>query len=69
VSFEQVLVLDPEWILMGSDHGVDVTMRPLWRTVSAVKNNRIAVVDADTIYRYGPRLADAVAAIARILHP
>lgn len=69
VSFEQVLLLDPEWIFMGSDHGVDVTTRPLWRTVSAVKNNRIAVIDADTIYRYGPRLADAVAAIARILHP
>ncbi|MDR1073854.1 MAG: cobalamin-binding protein [Treponema sp.] len=68
VSFEQVLALDPEWILMGSDHGIDVTTRPLWKTVSAVKNNRIAVIDADTIYRYGPRLADAVAAIARILH-
>jgi iron complex transport system substrate-binding protein len=69
VSFEQVLALDPEWIFMGSDHGVDVRTRPLWKTISAVKNNRIAVIDADTIYRYGPRLADAVAAIARILHP
>ncbi|MDR0374638.1 MAG: cobalamin-binding protein [Treponema sp.] len=69
VSFEQVLVRDPEWILMGSDHDVDVTARPLWSAISAVKNNRIAVIDANTIYRYGPRLVDAVSAIARLLHP
>ncbi|MDR2194161.1 MAG: ABC transporter substrate-binding protein [Treponema sp.] len=69
VSFEQVLFLNPDWILSGSDHSVTVTANPLWKTVSAVKNNRIAAVDADTVYRYGPRLADAVTALARILHP
>jgi iron complex transport system substrate-binding protein len=67
VSFEQVLLRNPDWIISGSDHAVDAASRPLWRSISAVKNKRIATVDADLVYRYGPRLADAVIAIAEIL--
>jgi iron complex transport system substrate-binding protein len=64
-SFEQVLLLNPDWILSGTD--LKVETNPLWRDISAVKNKRIAQIDADAIYRYGPRLADAVVAIAELL--
>ncbi len=70
---EQVLVRNPDWILSGSDHPLsaeNLQKRPLWRSLNAVRNGRVAsVVNAGTVYRYGPRLADAVVAIADILHP
>jgi len=35
----------------------------------AVKNNRIYVIDADTILRLGPRLPQGIKEIAELLHP
>jgi iron complex transport system substrate-binding protein len=35
----------------------------------AVKNNRIYVIDADTILRLGPRLPQGIKKIAELLHP
>jgi iron complex transport system substrate-binding protein len=69
VSGEEVVLRRPEWILTGDDHGrpEGFALRPGWREIPAVKNGRIAVVNADRLYRYGPRLADAVLEIAAIL--
>lgn len=71
VSFEELLVRDPDWIIVESANGqrvsaASVAGRPLWSKLRAVKNGHIASVDADIIERGGPRLADAVEAIARI---
>ena len=38
-------------------------------SLPAVKNNRIYVVQPDTILRLGPRLPQGVEVIARCLHP
>ena len=72
VSAEQVLIRRPEWIIAGHDHGKIVepgilAARPGWGGMPAVQANRIAAVNADTLYRYSPRLADAVLAIADVL--
>jgi iron complex transport system substrate-binding protein len=72
VSAEQVLLRRPQWIIAGHDHGRIVepgilAARPGWEGIPAVRDNRVATVNADTLYRYGPRLADAVLAIADIL--
>jgi iron complex transport system substrate-binding protein len=72
VSTEQVLLRKPEWIIAGHDNGMSVEpgvlrSRPGWGGIPAVRDGRIATVDADTLYRYGPRLADAVLALADIL--
>ena len=77
VSPEQVLLRKPEWILLGSDMtgtGPGASGRPLlaasfWKTIPAVKEGRIALVNGDLLYRYGPRLADAVVSLAEILFP
>ena len=74
VSLEQLLTRKPDWIMSGNDHGdrlklASVRSRPLWASMPAVAAGRIATVEADAINRGGPRLADAVEAIARILHP
>jgi iron complex transport system substrate-binding protein len=40
-----------------------------WENVPAVKNDRIYVVEPDTVTRLGPRLFQGVELIARCLHP
>jgi ABC-type Fe3+-hydroxamate transport system substrate-binding protein len=72
VSTEQLILRQPEWILAGDmlGKGVDPSAygrRPGWARIPAVRNGNIAVVDPDTLYRYGPRLADAVLAISEII--
>jgi iron complex transport system substrate-binding protein len=68
VSAEEVLTRKPMWILTGDDHpSADFARRPGWPLIPAVRDGRIAVVSADRLYRYGPRLADAVLEIASIL--
>ncbi len=74
VSFESVLSKDPDWLLSGTDHGARMNAQTLsvrqgWRSLRAVKEGRVAFVDADSINRAGPRLADAVENLARIFHP
>lgn len=74
VSFESVLSRDPDWLLSGTDHGAKLDTRSLalrqgWRSLRAVKEGRIALIDADSINRAGPRLADAIESLARVFHP
>ncbi len=40
-----------------------------WKNVPAVRNNRIYVVEPDTVTRLGPRLYEGLELIARCLHP
>ncbi|MDR2534447.1 MAG: cobalamin-binding protein [Treponema sp.] len=72
VNTEQVLLKSPVWIIAGDDHGKAIeprslARRPGWSKIPGVRDNRIALVNADWLYRYGPRLADAVMSIAEIL--
>jgi iron complex transport system substrate-binding protein len=72
VSLEQLIVRSPQWILAGDMLGKEVNpavyaRRPGWSRIPAVRNGNIAVVNPDTLYRYGPRLADAVLAISEII--
>jgi len=70
VSPEQVLIRRPDWIFMGDDiAGTAMFSTPLWQAFPAVREGRTVVLKAGILYRYGPRLADGVAAIAEILHP
>lgn len=72
VNTEQVLLKSPAWIIAGDDHGKVIepralSRRPGWSRIPAVRDHRIALVNADSLYRYGPRLADAVLAISEIV--
>jgi iron complex transport system substrate-binding protein len=73
LSAEQVVALDPEVVIL-ADEAAGVTpeavrARQGWAHVSAVVNGRIAVIDPDIASRPGPRIVDAIEAVARILHP
>jgi iron complex transport system substrate-binding protein len=41
--------------------------RPGWARIPAVRLGNIGAVEADALYRFGPRLADAALSIAEIL--
>ncbi|MDR1288302.1 MAG: cobalamin-binding protein [Treponema sp.] len=71
VSAEEVLLRSPEWILTGDDRrplpdAAFFARRPGWAAIPAVREGRVAVINAARLYRYGPRLADAVLEIAEV---
>ena len=70
VSAEQVLMRRPDWIFQENDGAgaLGGTALQFWQTLPALREDRRAYINPDTIYRYGPRLAEGVEYIARILH-
>lgn len=74
VSAEEVVSRDPQVIMGPNSHGDRLTIetfqqRPGWTEIEAVVNGRIHVVDDNIISRAGPRLVDALEAIAQALYP
>ncbi|MHB9131592.1 MAG: ABC transporter substrate-binding protein [Armatimonadota bacterium] len=79
LSMETVVSLDPEVILISGMVGKDkmttekalaiFLSKPQWRSVSAVKNGRVAILDDDSVVRPGPRLFKGLSEVAAALHP
>lgn len=74
VSQEEVIRRNPD-VIMGSDDHEDtltveqIARRPGWSELNAVKNRRIYLIPGDHIGRTGPRLVDAIEAMAKALYP
>ena len=72
ISPEQVLMRRPQWIIREMQAGQSMSAemtQSFWATLPAVRDGMIADINTDVFYRYGPRLADAVEILSRILHP
>lgn len=75
VGSETVVARDPHVILYPDFHGnrsltIDkVKARPGWDKIQAVAKARVYSVDANIVSRPGPRLADAVETMAKLLYP
>lgn len=73
ISLEELLVQDPDLILLGdAAYGVtaeQVATRSGWQTLSAVQNYAIHPFNDDTASRPGPRMVDALEELAKLLHP
>ena len=74
LSAEALIAADPQVVLLADVASAKVDpasigQRPGWAGVSAVRNGRVHEVDADATNRPGPRIVDAVEAIARALYP
>jgi iron complex transport system substrate-binding protein len=74
VSVEELLVRDPDIILLGDATYGGVTpemvkARTGWEGIKAVKEDRIYPFDDNLVSRPGPRLVDGLEAMARLLHP
>jgi iron complex transport system substrate-binding protein len=77
-STEAVIERNPDVMIFPLGHGAEppfwgsfdqVKARPGWDAISAVQNDRLYVIDADIIARPGPRIVDALEAIAESIHP
>jgi iron complex transport system substrate-binding protein len=71
ISLEELVVADPEIILLGNpmatpDH---VRERPGWDGMTAVENGAIHPVNDTVITRPGPRLVDGLRELAMTIHP
>jgi iron complex transport system substrate-binding protein len=73
ISLEQLLVEDPDLILLGDAMwGVtpeSVAARPGWDALSAVKSGHVLPFDDNLIVRFGPRQVDGLEALAALFHP
>jgi len=76
IGSEEILTSDVEVIIqsaMGQDN-IDRQQQAAqifwnkWSNLPAVKNNRIYVIESDTVLRLGPRLPEGVGLIAHYLH-
>jgi iron complex transport system substrate-binding protein len=74
VSAELILGADPDYILTGTNCAgsespevtkaellVSLRADPAWSALTAVRNGRIIVIEADLLTRPGPRLIEALA--------
>ena len=74
ISSEEIIEKDPQVILGPSNHGDQLTSEMIvaregWGDLSAVKNGRIAIIDGNIVSRAGPRVVEALEAIAQALYP
>jgi iron complex transport system substrate-binding protein len=72
ISQEELLVQNPDIIILGdSVFGVtveQVSQRPGWKEIKAVKELRVYEFDDDLVSRPGPRLANGLDELAKIIH-
>jgi len=73
-GMEEILKRSPEVILISSmnpkgDYQKIFLEWSRWKTIPAVKNNRIHLIDSDLIDRPSPRIIEGLEEIAKILHP
>jgi iron complex transport system substrate-binding protein len=73
MSAEAIIKADPEVIILADvDAGESpdtVKARPGWKSISAVRNDRIYTVDPSLISQPGPRLVEALRTLAAYLYP
>lgn len=75
LSTEVIIAANPDVILLadgGANGGQSletVRARPAWGNIAAVKAGRVHVIDSDVFTRPGPRVADAVEQLVKLLYP
>lgn len=74
VSLEQIAVRNPDYIILPvgefKQNAIErMRVLPGWRSLEAVKNNRVIVIDADLINRPGPRVGEIAEQIRNAIHP
>ncbi|MFO7893458.1 MAG: helical backbone metal receptor [Longimicrobiales bacterium] len=71
LSLEEVVRRGPEIVIVGSATRAPLAAlrgRPGWRSVPAVRTGRVHLVDPDLVNRPGPRMDEAAATLARLIH-
>ena len=75
ISLEEVVRLQPEYIVFAGTHGesqatelADLRGRPVWRDLDAVRVGHVVNLNEEAI-RPSPGLVDAIEQLARDVHP
>lgn len=73
-GLEEVLAHPPDVIILASDRGglqdwKFLRRLPVWREIPTVREGAVRIIDANVVNRPGPRIAEAVELLARLLHP
>ena len=73
-GMEEILKRSPEVIVISSMNPKGDYQKVLhewtrWKTIPAVKNGRIHLIDSDLLDRPSPRIIDGLEEVARVLHP
>jgi iron complex transport system substrate-binding protein len=70
-SLEKLLQNDPKYIIISKKLAMkdQFIATEGYKELSAVKNNNVFEIDDNLVNRQGPRIADGVEALAKILHP
>ena len=74
ISIEEVVRVQPDYILFADDHGgsatelADLRARPVWRDLDAVETGHVINL-SEEIIRPSPGLVDAIEQLAREVHP
>jgi len=73
-TLEEILLADPEVIIICSMTPDDPCLAQIrwwqrWTNISAVRNGRIYIVEANLITRPGPRMIGGLMEIAKAIHP
>jgi iron complex transport system substrate-binding protein len=69
VTIEDVVARNPDVVLVGPQTDSTIRTSPLWRTIPAVRDNRVKVFDLDLVSRPSVTLGAAAVSIANLLHP
>ncbi len=71
LSEDEIISADPDFIFLADgdagESAETVAARPGWGSVKAVSNGDVVVLDADVASRWGPRIVEFVAAVAKAL--
>jgi iron complex transport system substrate-binding protein len=72
LSREEILRRQPDVIIATNDiirsTGDILSMYPEWKTLSAIRNKRVCIVDASIVSRPGPRIVDGLEAVIKAIH-
>jgi len=74
-SMEELVNSDPEIIVVDAMMGTavispeEIKRITTWQGITAVKEDRIGVVDGDLVSRPGPRIVQGLEEMAKIIHP
>lgn len=72
ISLEVLVEKDPRIIIAPKGSMGDpksISERKGWGNITAVKEERVFVVDEDVMVRFGPRIVDGIYEMAKLIHP
>ena len=69
VTIEDVVARNPDFVLVGPQMDSTIQTSPMWRTIPAVRDNRVKIMDLDLVSRPSVQLGAGAVSLANLLHP